>query len=107
MKCSTTIVRWLNTRQLVYEHDTLRPTTTYEVVIDPGYKDLAGNTYTLRHHWLFTTEGPPTFAGSTPANNDNGVDPAAYLTLTFSRGMDLASMRSSLAFARPTTRGKR
>jgi hypothetical protein len=90
-------VRWLNTRQLIYEHDTLRPTTTYEVVIDPGYKDLAGNTYTLRHHWLFTTEAPPTLAGSTPANNDGGVDPAAYLTLTFSRGMDLASMRSSLA----------
>jgi Tol biopolymer transport system component len=90
-------VRWLNTRQLVYEHDTLRPSTTYEVVIDPGYKDLAGNTYSLRHHWLFTTEGPPTFAGSTPANNDTGVDPAAYLTLTFSRAMNLASMRSSLA----------
>src|SRR6202022_4215367 len=40
-------VRWLNPRQLVFEHDTLRPTTAYEVVIDPGYKDLAGNTYTL------------------------------------------------------------
>jgi hypothetical protein len=90
-------VRWLSNRQLVYEHETLRPTTTYEVVIDPGYRDVAGNTYTLRHHWLFTTEGPPSLAASAPANADSGVDPAAYLTLSFTRAMNLASMRSALA----------
>jgi hypothetical protein len=90
-------VRWITARQLVYEHDTLRPTTTYEVVIDPGYKDVAGNTYTLRHHWLFTTEGPPSLAGSNPANQDGGIDPAAYLTLSFTRAMNIASMKSALA----------
>jgi hypothetical protein len=90
-------VRWLTNRQLVYEHETLRPTTVYEVVIDPGYRDLAGNTYTLRHHWLFTTEGPPSLNGSIPTNADTGVDPAAYLTLSFTRAMNLASLRSALA----------
>ena len=90
-------VRWLTNRQLVYEHETLRPTTTYEVVIDPGYRDLAGNTYTLRHHWLFTTEGPPSLNGSIPANADSGVDPAAYLTVSFTRTMNLASIKSALA----------
>lgn len=90
-------VRWLGPRQLVYEHETLRPSSTYEVVLDRGYRDLAGNTYTLRHRWLFVTEGPPSLAGSTPSNAENGVDPAAYLVLSFTRGMNLASMRSALA----------
>jgi WD40 repeat protein len=90
-------VRWLSNRQLVFQHETLRTLTTYEVVIEPGYKDLAGNTYSLRHHWLFTTEGPPTLAGSTPANAESGVDPAAYLAINFSRTMNLASMKSALA----------
>jgi Tol biopolymer transport system component len=89
-------VRWLTNRQLVYQHETLHPLTTYEVVIEPGYKDLAGNTYTLRHHWLFTTEGPPILAGSTPAIAEGGVDPAAYLTLAFSRTMNLASLKSAI-----------
>jgi hypothetical protein len=90
-------VLWLSTRQLVYEHETLRTTTTYEVVIDPGYRDLAGNTYSLRHHWLFTTEGPPSLAGSNPTNAESGVDPAAYLSLSFTRAMNLASVRSAIA----------
>jgi hypothetical protein len=89
-------VRWLSNRQLVYEHETLTPSTLYEVVIDPGYKDLAGNVYTLRHHWLFTTEGAPTLTGSVPANADTGIDPAAYLTISFTRAMNLASIKSAL-----------
>ena len=90
-------VRWLSNRQLIYEHETLRPSTAYEVVIDAGYRDFAGNTYTLRHRWLFTTEGPPSLNGSVPANADTGVDPAAYLTLSFTRAMNLASIKSALA----------
>ena len=89
-------VRWLSNRQLVYEHETLRPSTVYEVILDAGYRDLAGNTYTLRHHWLFTTEGPPNLATSTPANNDSGVDPAAYLTISFTHAMNLASIKSAI-----------
>jgi Big-like domain-containing protein len=94
-------VRWLSPRQLVYEHETLSPRTTYEVVLDAGYRDAAGNTYSLRHHWSFVTEGPPSFAASTPSNADNGVDPAAYLYLVFSRAMNVASMKSAVTIAPP------
>src|SRR4029077_4794234 len=76
-------VVWLGPRQLEYQHATLNPSTAYEVVLLEGYKDLAGNAYTLRHHWSFTTEGPPTMVGSSPANNQSDVDPASYLSIDF------------------------
>ena len=63
-------VRWLSPRQLVYEHSTLAPSTLYEVVLEAGYRDLAGNTYTLRHHWSFVTERPPGLVSTAPANGD-------------------------------------
>ncbi len=91
-------VRWLSPSQLVYEHSTLQTSTLYEVILDSGYKDLAGNTYTLRHHWSFVTEGPPSVAASTPSAGDTGVDPAAYLTMDFTREMDPATLRSALTF---------
>jgi hypothetical protein len=53
-------VQWESPRQLVYTHATLQASTAYEVILDPGYRDPAGNTYTLRHHWAFVTEGPST-----------------------------------------------
>jgi Big-like domain-containing protein len=91
-------VRWDSARQLVYEHATLQPNTTYEVVLEPGYTDLAGNTYSLRHHWSFVTEGPPSLVGSTPSDADAGVDPAAYLSLAFTREMNPGTLRSAVTF---------
>jgi hypothetical protein len=90
------IVHWDNTRQLSYEHSSLRASTTYEVILDAGYQDLAGNTYSLRHHWSFVTEGPPNLAGSTPSDSDTGVDPATYLSLAFTREMNPSSLRSAI-----------
>ena len=92
-------IRWLSGHQLQYEHATLRTSTTYEVILDAGYHDRAGNTYSLRHHWAFTTEGPPAVTSSTPAGGDAGVDPAAYLTLDFSRAMDPASLKGAVALS--------
>lgn len=89
-------VHWASGHQLVYQHATLRTNTTYEVILEAGYKDVAGNTYTLRHHWSFVTEAAPTFTGSTPANADTGIDPAAYLVLSFSRQMDAAALASAI-----------
>ncbi len=91
-------VTWLSGRELLYDHPTLHPGTTYQVVVDAGYRDIAGNVYTLRHHWSFVTELPPGLIGSTPANQDAGVDPAAYLTLDFTRQMDPVSLRSAVTF---------
>jgi hypothetical protein len=85
-------IHWLSLRQLTYEHATLAPNTSYQVVLEAGYADLSGNAYMLRHHWSFTTELPPSLVASTPANSDTAVDPASYLTLDFTRAMDASSL---------------
>lgn len=91
-------VRWTDGRHLVYEHDTLRPSTNYEVILESGYRDLAGNVYTLRHHWSFFTERPPLLAGSSPSDRDGGVDPSAYLNLEFTRAMDPTRLKDAVGF---------
>ena len=96
---TTGAVRWLNGRQLVYEHATLRTSTTYEVTLEPGYRDPAGNTYMLRHHWAFATERPPSLTGSSPTNGDGAVDPAAYLSLDFTREMNAETLKSAIAIS--------
>ncbi len=55
-----------------------------------------GNAYALRHHWTFTTEGPPSVASSAPANNESDVDPASYLSIDFTREMDASTLGSSI-----------
>jgi Bacterial Ig-like domain len=95
---TTGTVRWLSARQLAYEHPSLRASTTYEVILDAGYRDLAGNTYSLRHHWSFVTERSPGLAGSTPADHEVGIDPAAYLAIDFTREMNPSTLRSAFTF---------
>ena len=99
LPATTGSFRWTNGRQLVYEHASLRTSTTYEVILEPGYHDPAGNTYTLRHHWAFTTESSPSVTASTPTTGDAGVDPAAYLTVDFSRAMAATSLKDAVALS--------
>lgn len=89
-------VVWLGPRQLEFKHATLQPNTAYEVVLDAGYKDLAGNAYALRHHWSFTTEPPPTVTGSSPADNETNVDPSSYISIDFNREMDASSLEGAI-----------
>jgi hypothetical protein len=89
-------VNWVSSRQLTYEHPTLAPSTTYQVVLEAGYTDLVGNTYQLRHHWAFVTERPPTLASSSPANAEGGVDPVAYLILNFTREINEVSLQGAI-----------
>jgi len=96
---TTGFIRWDSGHQLAYVHPTLRTSTPYEVILEPGYRDLAGNAYSLRHHWTFTTEGPPALAAATPANGDSAVDPAAYLSLDFTRQMDPASVKNAITIS--------
>ena len=91
-------VRWLSGHDLQYDHATLKVSTQYEVALEAGYRDLAGNVYTLRHHWSFVTEGPPALSSSSPADQDAGVDPASYLSLDFTRQMQPASLRGAITF---------
>ncbi len=89
-------VVWLGPRSLEYKHATLEPRRIYEVVLQAGYKDLAGNSYALRHHWTFTTEGPPNVVASAPANDEADVDPASYLSIDFTREMDATTLASAI-----------
>jgi hypothetical protein len=91
-------IKWLTPRRLALEHPPLLPATTYEVVLEAGYRDTAGTAYVLRHHWSFVTEGPPSFAASSPADGDGGVDPADYLSVDFTRAMDESSLQGAISF---------
>ncbi|HUZ89582.1 MAG TPA: Ig-like domain-containing protein [Candidatus Acidoferrales bacterium] len=92
-------VTWPDDRTLVYNHATLHTQTAYEVVLDGGYSDAKGSVNGLRHSWAFTTEGPPTLTGSSPSSGDGGVDPAAYVSLTFSRHMDLTDLARAVSIS--------
>jgi len=96
---TTGTVRWLNSHELAYDHETLRTDTSYTVILEPGYRDPAGNTYTLRHQWTFVTEGPPALSGSSPGNGDTAVDPSSYLSLDFSREMKPSTLKSAIALS--------
>lgn len=91
-------VKWINGHQLEYDHDRLSTSTTYDVVLEAGYSDLAGNVYQLRHHWSFDTEVAPRFASSTPSDGDTGIDPADYLSISFSRAMLESSLKGAISF---------
>ena len=90
---------WATPKQLVFEHAPLRPGTAYEVVLTPGYRDAAGTVNSLRHHWPFRTEEAPVLTGSSPGAGDQSADPAAYLTLTFTRPMDLSTLGSAVSLS--------
>lgn len=90
-------VRWLSSRELAFEHAPLNPSTQYQVVLEGGYSDAQGGANSLRHSWTFRTESPPTLSGSSPGPGDRDVDPASYITLTFSREMDPNTLRSAVS----------
>ncbi len=92
-------VAWESPRQLTYLHPSLRPDTAYEVRLEAGYRDAAGNANSLRHRWPFRTEPPPALTAGSPANGEQGVDPASLITLTFSREMDPASLPAAISIA--------
>ena len=91
-------IKWKNGHQLECQHEKMATAATYEVVLEAGYTDLAGNVYELRHHWSFDTEPPPRFASSTPSDGDSAVDPADYVSVTFSRAMLESSLASAIVF---------
>lgn len=96
---TTGSVRWLSGHALEYEHATLRTSTNYEVILEAGYRDPAGNTYNLRHHWSFITEGSPLVTSTIPSSGDASVDPSSYITLDFNRAMDPTALKSAVALS--------
>jgi Bacterial Ig-like domain len=92
-------LHWASDRELAYEHPPLAASSRYQAVLEPGYRDAGGSVNSLRHSWFFRTEAPPSLAGSAPGAGDRGVDPAAYITLTFSREMDPAALRGAISLS--------
>jgi hypothetical protein len=90
-------VGWESARDLVFTHQPLKPETDYVVQLDRGYGDTAGHTAGLDHSWRFRTESAPTLLGVTPGPGDTHVDPAALITLTFSREMDAHSLPPAIS----------
>jgi hypothetical protein len=96
-------IHWNNSHQMRFDHAPLKPSTKYQVVLRPGYRDAQGEANTLRHSWIFSTEGPPELAGSSPSDGEHAVDTAAYIALTFDREMDTATLPQALSIS-PSTR---
>lgn len=88
---------WTNDYELEFEHVPLNPSSRYRVVLEPGYRDAQGNANSLRHSWTFRTEAAPALAGSTPGAGDHGVDPAAYISLSFNREMDMGTLTAAIS----------
>ncbi|HEY4027902.1 MAG TPA: Ig-like domain-containing protein [Candidatus Dormibacteraeota bacterium] len=92
-------LRWNGNSEMVFEHVPFNASSQYRVVLEPGYRDAHGTTNPLRHSWTFRTEAPPSLASSSPAPGDRDVDPAAYITLTFSREVDPGSLASAIGLS--------
>ena len=87
---------WTSDHELAFEHVPLSPSTQYQVVLDPGYRDAQGNANAFRHSWTFRTEAAPTLADSAPGAGDRGIDPASNISLTFSRAMDPGTLTGAI-----------
>ena len=92
-------ISWDSRDTLVFRHDTLDPSHLYTVVLSAGYRDTAGNVNGFNHGWSFRTEPLPELRASAPAAGEGQVDPATYLTLTFSREMNADSFRGAVTFS--------
>jgi len=84
---------------MVFTHETLQPSADYLIALDAGYRDRGGQVNSFRHSWRFHTEPPPALRGQSPAPAERGVDPATYLSLSFSRDMNPASFRGAVTFS--------
>jgi hypothetical protein len=90
-------VSWASDHALSFEHVPFDPSSRYQVVLDAGYRDAHGDANSLRHSWTFRTEAAPTLTGAAPGPGDRDIDPASYLTLTFSREMDAGSLVGAIS----------
>lgn len=95
-------VTWPNARELLFvEEAPLRTDTSYQVLLHAGYRSAGGGAADLDHTWYFRTEGPLQVTDSTPAGAQTGVDPAAYLDVSFNHRMSAGSLASGFQLAPP------
>jgi len=90
-------VRWDGQRTLIFTPSQRLPAATaFEVAIDAGYEDLAGNAATAAMEpWAFETAGPPTVAAFSPVGTDVPVD--ATVQVTFDRLMATSAVEQAIS----------
>ena len=71
----------------------LTEATEYSVTVDQSIEDLQGQTMTKSESWRFTTSAPPQVVRTVPAADARGVDPAAEISIEFSKPMDASRIR--------------
>jgi Bacterial Ig-like domain len=96
-------VSWNGDSELSFEHGPLNPSSQYMVVLDAGYRDARGTINGFRHSWTFRTEAAPALASSVPGAGDRDIDPAAFISLTFSREMDPGSLGAAIRLSPATS----
>ena len=67
--------------------------TEYSVTVAQSIEDLQGQTMTQPESWRFTTSPPPQIMRTVPAADARGVDPAAEISMEFSKPMDASRIR--------------
>lgn len=93
---------WVNDHELSFTHVPFDPRTQYQVALESGYRDADGTANTFRHSWTFETEAAPVLTDSGPSAGQRNVDPAATVTLTFTREMDAASLAGAVSLTPAT-----
>jgi len=96
-------ISWPDDHTLVFSHAVLRTDTDYRAILASGYASRAGAVNGLTHSWPFHTESPPSMTGSSPSSGQSGVDPSAYIDLSFSRPMNLSTLASAISISPQTS----
>lgn len=90
-------ISWSGSRMLFTPAAPLEPNTSYEVEVEPGARDRAGNPMTdLPPAFAFETAGPPSVVETVPEAGSDEVGLEAPIRLTFSTLMDTASVEAAL-----------
>lgn len=76
--------------------------TEYEITVDTGAKDIAGNPLNVEYTFQFTTEKepdtiPPEVEAAYPSNNSMNVSISTTISITFSEIMDKNSVENSIS----------
>ena len=94
--------RWDGGRTLIFTPSQRLPSaTTFQVTIDAGFEDLAGNAATAAmDSWVFATTGPPVVTAITPTGSDVPVD--TTVQLTFDRLMATSAVEGAMTISPAT-----